>query len=391
MDLNRSVRLLEDALSPHGRSLLRATPKKPKDSRKSYLEDSRLDLSLTLAPEEMRQLMQGGVSMVDNTLFDMLQGNSTITGSAIVNFKPWENALDELFMEYLEVIQARTNVHEIFETVSDLARCCTDTLNVVRGLKSKIRTSSTMLSERWLENERNTWRLIYCLYQDRLSSDAQENNIPYLGVSEKLCVENLYKRDALIRESQLIIDWLECNALDEESDELKVQYFTDKTIGWENTLHQLHASDSIVFKSSRPIVNKMDPDASHREKLPLHDLDMEDEERLCKKIFREIRCGKLEEAQEICMHCGHPWRAAILEGWRLYHDPNLNYDKDDVENMDVCDNLTIEKIQQKFQRTDVRLEPIEGNINRDIWKNVAWKYCHKVFLYQQFNIQLLMK
>ncbi|GLV32653.1 Nucleoporin 107kD [Carabus blaptoides fortunei] len=389
MDLNRSVRLLEDALSPHGRSLLRTgTPKKSKNLIKDrYVADnSQLDLSVTVAPDEMRYLLEGGISIVDHTLQNILQ-NSTFTGSALANNKPWENASDALYMEYLEVIQARTSVNEIFETVSDLARCCTDTLNVIKGLKSKVRTT-IVTNEKWLENERNTWRLIYCLYQDRLNSESQENNMPYLGVSEKLCVENLYKRDSLVRESQLIIDWLECNAQDQESNEPKVQYFTDRTIGWENTLHQLQASDSIVFRSTRPIVTRMDPDAPLRQNLPLHDLDIEDEERLCRKIFRDIRCGRLEEAQALSLHCGHPWRAALLEGWRLHHDPNLNYtDNIGGENtmeMDAFDdgNLTVEKISEKFAKRTHKIntksiEPIEGNVNRDIWKKIAWEYCHE--------------
>lgn len=382
MDLSRSVRLLEDALSPHGRSLLRThTPKKLKDTRRNI--DPSLDLTITLSAEEMKRLMDDTdlceATGLDNTLNYMLQ-NSTITGSAINNNKPWENATDALFMEYLEVIRSHSSAQEIFETVSDLARCCTDTLNVVKGLKSKVRFP--VLNDKWLENERNTWRLIFCLYQDRLNSDFLENKslMPYLGVSEKLCVENLYKRDALIRESQLIIDWLECSALDDESNEQKVQYFTDRTVGWENSLHQLQSSDSIVFKSTRSIVTSLDPDAPNRDGLPLHDLDMEDEERLSKKIFREIRCGRMEEAQDICMHCGHPWKAALLEGWRLYHDPNLSYDTDNKdEAMDIENKLTVENIQEKMgNQTNNQLKRVEGNMNRDIWKNVAWQYCQQV-------------
>lgn len=378
MDLSRSVRLLEDALSPHGRSLLRThTPKKSKskDTRRNVINPA--DLTITLSAEEIRRLMDGTdlseVTGFDSTLNIMLQ-NSTITGSTITNNKPWENATDALFMEYLEVIRSRSSAQEIFETVSDLARCCTDTLNVVKGLKSKVRFPG--LNDKWLENERNTWRLIFCLYQDRLNEIIEDKSLmQYLGVSEKLCVENLYKRDSLIRESQLIIDWLESSALD---DEPKVQFFTDKTVGWENTLHQLQASDTIVFKSTRAIVTSLDPDASNRDGLPLHDLDMEDEERLSKKIFREIRCGRMEEAQDICLHCGHPWKAALLEGWRLYHDPNLNYDTGN--NMETDSNLTVEKIKDKIgkQTNTKQLKPVEGNMNRDIWKNTAWQYCQQV-------------
>lgn len=48
----------------------------------------------------------------------------------------------------------------------------------------------------------------------------------------------------------------------------------------------------------------------------------EDEARLLKEVFVQIRSGHLEHAQQLCMHTGQHWRAAALEGWRLHHDPN---------------------------------------------------------------------
>lgn len=29
------------------------------------------------------------------------------------------------------------------------------------------------------------------------------------------------------------------------------------------------------------------------------------------------------QAQRLCIRCGQAWRAVTLEGWKLYHDPNL--------------------------------------------------------------------
>ena len=31
----------------------------------------------------------------------------------------------------------------------------------------------------------------------------------------------------------------------------------------------------------------------------------------------------LQAAQEICEQSGYPWRAGTLDGWKLFHDPNL--------------------------------------------------------------------
>lgn len=105
-----------------------------------------------------------------------------------------------------------------------------------------------------------------------------------------------------------------------------------------------------AFKSKRDIVESLDPDAPIREKKPLHDFDMEDQQRLMRDVFLKIRQGRIEEAQSLCEHCGQPWQAAILEGWRLHHDPNY----------EVLGGTT-EKVQ------------IEGNPRRDTWKKFAWR------------------
>lgn len=97
----------------------------------------------------------------------------------------------------------------------------------------------------------------------------------------------------------------------------------------------------------------MDPDAPQRERKQLHDLDaviclpnfyifseffklipvcvsQEDEARLLDQIYLEIRCGRLNKALEICNLCGHKWRAAILQGWMLFNDPNYKCSDDSV-------------------------------------------------------------
>lgn len=102
------------------------------------------------------------------------------------------------------------------------------------------------------------------------------------------------------------------------------------------------------------MVKSIDPDAPIREQRALHDLDQEDQSRLLRAIFTKIRQGKIEEAQNICEHCGHPWQAAILEGWRLSHDPNY-YDQ-----------------QPESMGNDREKMPLEGNPHRDIWKKCAW-------------------
>lgn len=162
-------------------------------------------------------------------------------------------------------------------------------------MQSKVENMELLEEENSLESERNTWRLIYCLYQNRISNVGMSNQMDHDGhvnnnyVSEKDVTDNLYKSESYIREYQLIIDWLEKNAVDVADKFPSIELFSDKTVAWENTLHQLQNRNlGIAFSSSRPLVSSLDPDAPIRENKPLHDLDREDDARLEKRMFIEV-------------------------------------------------------------------------------------------------------
>lgn len=332
-DLNRSLRMLEESLASPGSSKLKEKNKnryadlsitlpqhelrhligrgetlantkllltgssKLKEKNKSNL----VDLSISLAPHELRHLIEGDnlAHTYTSPFSTYLEGDKTIAGSILRVNEPWKSTANSLYNEFYETLQAHSNEHEVFEVISDLARCCSDALQVIQGLKTKVSKEDDN-EYVWLANEKNTWRLLNVLYQDRLSTlnlnkDEQIGG-SYFGTSEKLCVSHLFKVDHLLRESQLVIDWLEYSASERDNETL---HFADMTVGWENTLHQLQSAETIVFESSRKIVSSLHPDAPHHEKLPLHDLDMEDEARLCRRVFQEIRCGKLEQAKAV--------------------------------------------------------------------------------------------
>ena len=57
----------------------------------------------------------------------------------------------------------------------------------------------------------------------------------------------------------------------------------------------------------------------------------------------------------MCSDCGQAWRAATLEGWKLFHDPNF------------------EGVGPEGQR-----RAVTGNPHRDIWKTVCWNMSQDV-------------
>jgi len=82
-------------------------------------------------------------------------------------------------------------------------------------------------------------------------------------------------------------------------------------------------------------------------KKTMRNLDIEDESKLLYAVQALIRAGQIHQAQDICVNHGQAWRAASLEGWRLYHDPYYA--------SDCSERLTT-----------------EGNPTRKLWKSTCW-------------------
>uniref|UniRef100_A0A673H5B8 Nuclear pore complex protein n=1 Tax=Sinocyclocheilus rhinocerous TaxID=307959 RepID=A0A673H5B8_9TELE len=175
--------------------------------------------------------------------------------------------------------------------------------------------------------------------------------------SEKEVMEQFFQKGNMVRQSQLVVDWLESIAKDEIGDfSDNIEYYA-KSVYWENTLHTLKLRRNQSSGGfSRPLVTELDPDAPIRQKRPLADLDREDDTRLLKNLFNLIRAGMTDEAQRLCKRCGQAWRAATLEGWKLYHDPNINGGGGE-------------------------LQAVEGNPHRSVWKVCCWRMAEE----EQFN------
>ena len=289
---------------------------------------------------------------------------------------PAIQSTDNLFVDFLATVSEDSSgastldqVAELEGLVSSHNACLQEHAahpNVTIGGTNVYRNMVTELCNT-LNNERNTWRLLGKLYHDRLTSDddnSEEKLLPCVArTSEKKLIENLFRKSRELREGQIVVDWLESNARDDFDEKARLDYFSDGSVSWENTLAVLKGDDKTY---RRPIVSSMDPDAPRREEKPLHDLDTEDQNYLLKAMFTCIRAGLLDTAQDICIRVGQPWRAACLEGWKLFHDPN--YGKGSMVGGGLEDKL-----------------PVEGNKNRDIWKYAVWKMIEddKLSLYER--------
>uniref|UniRef100_A0A8C8VW17 Nuclear pore complex protein n=1 Tax=Peromyscus maniculatus bairdii TaxID=230844 RepID=A0A8C8VW17_PERMB len=268
---------------------------------------------------------------------------------------PGEAASMSMFSDFLQSFLKHSST-TVFELVEEYENICASQVNILSKIVSRatpgLQKFSKTASMLWLlQQEMVTWRLLASLYRDRIQSSLEEENmfaVAAINASEKTVVEALFQRDSLVRQSQLVVDWLESIAKDEIGDFSDNIEFYAKSVYWENTLHTLKQRQLLSYIGSvRPLVTELDPDAPIRQKMPLDDLDREDEVRLLKYLFTLIRAGMTEEAQRLCKRCGQAWRAATLEGWKLYHDPNVS--------------------------GGTELEPVEGNPYRRIWKISCWR------------------
>lgn len=290
------------------------------------------------------------VSGLENTSFF----TDEITNLSSALFKeddPGEAAAVSLFSDFLGSFQ-KHSFSAVFELLEDYQTVTQEKVDVLQSLVVRAGQNSKTAGVRWLlQQESCTWRLINSLYRDRVQLALEDDIMMDLGVpseSEKVVVEQLFQRDAVIRQSQLVVDWLESIAKDQIGDfSDNIEYYA-KNVCWENTLHALKIRRKSGAAMTVPLVTELDPDAPFRQQRPLADLDREDDARLLKNLFTLIRAGMTEEAQRLCKRCGQAWRAATLEGWKLYHDPNLS------------------SVNQELQ-------PVEGNPQRGIWKTCCWR------------------
>ncbi|KAK5849388.1 hypothetical protein PBY51_009034 [Eleginops maclovinus] len=322
-------------LAPAGR-----TPRYTHTPRQLNLDDSDWTSQMYISPD----------SRMENTSF-FTEDITNLSSALLKEDDPGEAAAASLFPEFLGSFLKHSST-AVFELLEDYQALCQDKVDVLESVVVRAGQNSKTAGVRWLLQQENcSWRLITSLYRDRVQLALEDDMMTDIAVpseSEKVVVEQLFQRDATIRQSQLVVDWLESIAKDQIGNFAdNIEYYA-KNVCWENTLHTLKMKRKSGTGFTVPLVTELDPDAPLRQQRPLVDLDREDDARLMKNLFTLIRAGMTDEAQRLCKRCGQAWRAATLEGWKLYHDPNMT-------------------------SGSVALQPVEGNPQRGIWKACCWR------------------
>ncbi|CAH8507402.1 unnamed protein product [Schistosoma turkestanicum] len=220
--------------------------------------------------------------------------------------------------------------------------------------------------------ERNTWNLISSIYLDRFESETKTgtvegNDLSNFNHSEREIIRLLYERDNELRETQILIDWLE-RIVREQIEEVAEKYecLFNQTTAWENTAHLLSYLSQAELSKHR-LVKELHPDAVNLTGNELDQKDQIDNDRLMNYLFLCLRGGDLRRAQLLCTQRGEFWRAISLEGWRPFHYSGfLENESNQYEVLKNADeNITASKsFQMKFIA--------EGNPTRILYKSVCW-------------------
>ncbi|XP_045190526.2 nuclear pore complex protein Nup107-like [Mercenaria mercenaria] len=299
---------------------------------------------------------------------DVTEDITTTNVGLLLEEDPGISASKGLFEDFLQCLKAHPSEGELFVLVEEYEKTCQEQVIMLKKLithasrqEEKFRKTFQVLHE--LFEEEATWKLIKSLFRDRQDTSMKEDFMMEQGdedeqqviqgiyQSDEKIVNALFDREQSVREAQLVVDWLESCAQDDcENFAENIKFFSDRAVGYENARHRLQNQQmGVPTGAERNLITELDPDAPVRQNKLLDDLDKEDEDRLLQYIFVCLRAGQLEKAQKMCLDCGQAWRAATLEGWKLFHDPNF------------------EGLGPECQR-----KAIQGNPHRDIWKTVCW-------------------
>ncbi|XP_054721117.1 nuclear pore complex protein Nup107-like [Uloborus diversus] len=352
------------------------------DSTISVLNPSK-DPSLSVTGQyNESSLRMSGLFELDNSRFEAVGFQDDTTNmikkeydtTVVLDTESGTSIMDSLFEEFLDFFTSYSGEHEIYNLLSNYEELCCKQIKKLQEIRSKTtetKFSKTVKMLRFLQEERNTWRLLRILFQDRLNAEnIEDGDILMETVGKKLSdqqiINLLYEKNSYIRQNQLIIDWLERNAADdfESMFSYSFDYFTDNCLALEHSLNEL--TTNLINKNHKGFPDAMmDPDANLRlQKDFLHETDKENEARLFKYMFLCLRAGNLEKAQQLAKNFGDPWLAAALEGWKLHHDPNYE-EENPIEGQELLS--------------------IEGNKYRDLWKASCWQICQSpdVPVYEQ--------
>lgn len=156
--------------------------------------------------------------------------------------------------------------------------------------------------------ESSTWRLLKYIIavKEETSESFMDDDSATTIFSEKLARDEIRKQNAEIRHLEAVLEWLQSNA----NDQCSVNYYSSN-VTHENTLHSIKVGKMNL---------DLNPDCQVKD---LHVLDRQEIQKFSSETFKLIRAGRIHDAITRCIESGQCWKAAMMKGHVLYHNPDI--------------------------------------------------------------------
>ncbi len=238
------------------------------------------------------------------------------------------------FAEWL--VASPVNEVDVVENVTkSLSSKC---LGAVSELREKLRRMDTFGASAERSNleqqidvllwEAGTWDLLHTTLADLRQAEGQENAeaLAKAAADKWISDEHFFvmasRMDSGVRRAKRVAAWLE--HVQSTQSTLSGSVRSEKF--WEATSRSLAngvtVERDVQTGSERQLVTNLDPDAPLRqENQQLHSVDVMTDQRLLRRVWELIRCGRLGQAVAECNACQQQWRSATLMGMLPFHDP----------------------------------------------------------------------
>lgn len=207
-----------------------------------------------------------------------------------------------------------------------------------RGRSAPTRANEEIEAAEALEREAHSWSLIYHLLGDgatveresagreieilsatpREEGGARGDFLPPPLRSRVRCASRDEDGDRVTFRLNRMIAWLEANAASAlrraelDGTAYDGRFLRDEC-DWRTTADAIDAS-ARCDPDGNPLSTSLDPDGPMRTKSALHPSNADAEVRLCKRLWKLVRAGRVQEARDLCSKVGQHWRAASLGG-----------------------------------------------------------------------------
>jgi len=218
-----------------------------------------------------------------------------------------------LYHDFLNIFQTSLDAESSLPSLEAYADTTSENGRMLKELSRQLAMSGRNVDElkTLSENliaESSTWRLLRYVIavKEEVSESFMDEDNSATIFSEKLARDEIRKQSGEIRHLEAVLEWLQSNA----NDQCSVNYYSSN-VTHENTLHSIKVGKMEL---------DLNPDCPVKD---LHVRDRQEIQKFSSETYKLIRAGRIHDAITRCIESGQCWKAAMMKGHVLYHNPDL--------------------------------------------------------------------